>query len=161
MNIQVAPLIAACALALASASAPGVDLNTAQDAYNRKDYEAAFKEFQTLAEQGDALAMSSLGVLYDNGQGVARDYDKAIDWYRRSAEQGNQFGQFNLGTMYYMGTGAEKDMVEACKWFELATRQGNGPARIHMRLCAKYLSEEQRVEANQRMEAWLKDHNQY
>ncbi len=137
------------------------DLNSAQEAYNNKDYKRAFEEFMTLAEQGDALAMSSVGVLYDNGQGVTRDYDKAIDWYRKSAEKGNQFGQFNLGTMYWMGTGVAKDFVEACKWFELATRQGNGPARIHMRLCAKYLTEEQRVEANERMDAWRKEHNQY
>lgn len=137
------------------------DMNSAQEAYNRKDYQSAFQEFMALAEQGDPLAQSSVGVLYDNGQGVPKDYDKAIGWYRKSAEQGNQFGQFNLGTMYWMGTGVEKDQIEACKWFSLATRQGNGGARIHMRLCAQYLTDQQREDANHRTEAWLKEHHQY
>jgi len=137
------------------------DIRAAQQAYDNKNYETAFKEFLTLAEQGDALAQSSVGVLYDNGQGIARDYDQAVYWYRKSAEQSNHFGQFNLGTMYWFGNGVEKDWIEACKWFSLSTRQGNGQARIHMRLCAQYLSEAQRVDANQRVEQWLKDRNQY
>jgi uncharacterized protein len=137
------------------------DLQAAQEAYDRKDYVAAYKEFLALAESGDGLAQSSVGVLHDNGQGVPRDYDKAIFWYRKSADQGNQFGQFNLGTMYWFGNAVEKDWIEACKWFSLSTRQGNGAARIHMRLCAQHLTEAQREDANRRTEAWLKEHHQY
>ncbi len=33
------------------------------------------------ADKGDATAMNNLGVLYDNGQGVAQDYAKAREWY--------------------------------------------------------------------------------
>lgn len=145
---------------LAALAAPvSADINAAQDAYNKKDYAGAFKEFEALAQDGHPLAQSSLGVLYDNAQGVARDYDKATYWYRKSAEQNNEFGQFNLGTMYYMGTGVEKDPVEACKWWSLSTRQGNGQARVHMRLCAAHLDDNQRVDYNNRALDWLKAHN--
>ncbi len=149
------------ALALISASIGAtfaVDLNSAQAAYDKGNYEEAFKQFLNMAEQGNALAMSSTGVMYDMGQGTKKDYDKAIEWYRKSADAGNQFGQFNLGTMYYMGTGVQKDMIQACKWFVLATRQGNGQARIHMHICEKYLNDTQRAESNRLADEFIAAH---
>ena len=41
------------------------------------------------AEAGDTNAMFNLGLLYDNGQGVAQDYGKAREWYQKAAEAGN------------------------------------------------------------------------
>lgn len=139
-------------------SAFAEDLLSAQAAYDKGDFQTAFKEFLSLAEGGNALAQSSTGVMYDMGHGTTKDYSKAVEWYKKSAEQGNQFGQFNLGTMYYMGTGVEKDMISACKWFALATRQGNGQARIHMHICEKYLNDAQRVEANRQADEFVAQH---
>lgn len=157
MNIK--QTLAALALLSASIGAAfAVDLVSAQAAYDKGDYEEAFKQFLTMAEQGNPLAMSSTGVMYDMGQGTKKDYDKAIEWYRKSADAGNQFGQFNLGTMYYMGTGVQKDMVQACKWFVLATRQGNGQARIHMHICEKYLNDAQRAESNRMADEFIAQH---
>jgi TPR repeat protein len=135
-----------------------VDLVSAQAAYDKGDFEEAFKQFLSLAEDGNTLAMSSTGVMYDMGQGTKKNYDKAVEWYQKSADQGNQFGQFNLGTMYYMGTGVEKNMVTACKWFVLATRQGNGQARIHMHICEKYLNDTQRAESNRQADEFMAQH---
>ena len=157
MNLK-QTLVALAMLGASIGSAFAVDLLSAQAAYNKGDYEGAFKQFLLLAEEGNALAQSSTGVMYDMGHGTAKDYDKAIEWYRKSAEQGNQFGQFNLGTMYYMGTGVSKDIVTACKWFALSTRQGNGQARIHMHICEKYLSEAQMVEFNRQADEFTAQH---
>ena len=47
------------------------------------------KEFQGVkskAEQGDALAQSGLGWMYDNGQGVEKDYAEAYAWYNIAAK---------------------------------------------------------------------------
>ena len=33
--------------------------------------------------------MVNLGVLYDNGQGVAQDYAKAREWYEKAADKGD------------------------------------------------------------------------
>ena len=66
-------------------------------AYERKDYVTAAKLYRISADQGDALAQVSLGVMYDNGQGVTIDYKKAVKWYRLSADQGDANAQFNLG----------------------------------------------------------------
>ena len=158
MNIRQAMVGLALLGSMITASA--MDLNSAQDAYNRGDYDSAFKEFQSMAKAGNPLAQSSTGVMYDMGLGTTKDYAKAIEWYRKSAEQGNQFGQFNLGTMYYMGTGVTKDVLSACKWFALATRQGNGQARIHMHICEKYLNEQQMVEFNRQADEFVAQHKQ-
>ena len=40
------------------------------------------------AEQGDAAAQNSLGVMYDQGRGVPQDDVEAVRWYRRAAAQG-------------------------------------------------------------------------
>jgi len=45
------------------------DFQTGKDAYNRGDYVTTLKEWQPLAEQGDAGAQVSLGTLNHFGQG--------------------------------------------------------------------------------------------
>jgi len=157
MRRAIANLLAAVLWALASAPA-NADMASAQAAYARKDYDSAFKEFQTLAEQGDSNAQASLGVMYELGRGVARDYQKALHWYIRSAEQGNDNGQYNLATLYYMGSGVEQDLVTACMWFSIATRNNHGGARNSMQLCLRYLDEKGRAEYERRVEEWLAAH---
>ena len=46
------------------------------------------------------LAMSNLGVLYHNGQGVAQDYAKAREWYEKAAAKGDALAMTNLGLLY-------------------------------------------------------------
>ena len=48
------------------------------------------------AEQGDADAQFNLGVMYAEGEGVARDDAEARRWYRKAAEQGHADAQHNL-----------------------------------------------------------------
>jgi len=47
-------------------------------AYNSGDYATALREWKPLAEQGDAYAQTSLGLMYANGDGVPQDYKTAI-----------------------------------------------------------------------------------
>jgi len=89
-------------------------------AYNRGDYETALRLWRPLADQGHASAQISLGLMYDNGQGVPQDYIEAVKWYRKAVEQGNAAAQNNLGTMYDLGKGVPQDYVEAHKWYNLA-----------------------------------------
>ena len=53
------------------------DFETGMDAYHRGDYATALREWQRLAEQGDANAQYNLGVLYAEGKGVAQNYVQA------------------------------------------------------------------------------------
>ena len=61
------------------------------------------------AEQGNAAAQFSLGLMYADGEGVPKDDAEAVRWYRLAAEQGNAAAQFSLGLMYADGEGVPKD----------------------------------------------------
>ena len=67
------------------------DYQKGVDAYNEGDYATALREWEPLAEQGDALVQFNLGFMYDNGYGVPQNYKTALKWYRRSAEQGESY----------------------------------------------------------------------
>ena len=59
----------------------GGDFQKGLDAYSSGDYATALKEWTPLAEQGDAKAQHSLGVMYVNGEGILQDYKTAVKWY--------------------------------------------------------------------------------
>jgi TPR repeat protein len=84
------------------------------------------------ANAGDANAQFNIGVLYDNGQGVAQDYKQAAAWYRKAAEQGRAEAQLNLGVMYARGDGVPKDYAEAVRWSRKAADQGNAGAQYNL-----------------------------
>ena len=98
----------------------------ADAAYFKGDYTTALRLYRPLAEQGNAEAQYSLGVMYDNGQGVTQNYAEAVKWYRKAADQGDARAQFNLGIMYAKGEGVPQDYVQAHKWVNLAA--GGFPA---------------------------------
>ena len=87
---------------------------------------------QELAEQGNADAQNSLGVMHDNGWGVPRDHAEAVRWYRLAADQGHANAQFNLGVMYESGAGVPRDDAEAVRWYRLAADQGDARAQYHL-----------------------------
>ncbi len=102
------------------------DFDAGVAAYDSGDYETAFREFKTLAEQGDAHAQASLGFMYENGRGVVQDYAEAVKWYRKAAEQGVVLGQYNLGVMYAKGQGVPQDYAEAANWYRRAAERNDG-----------------------------------
>ncbi len=57
-------------------------------AAERGDYGAAYRAWLPLAEQGDAVAQYNLGIMYQNGQGVASDGAEAAKWFDRAAVLG-------------------------------------------------------------------------
>ena len=100
-------------------------------AFERRDYATALKLLKPLAEQGHADAELSLGMMYDNGQGVPQDYAEAMKWYRKAADQGGAGAQAALGDMYGQGRFGQgggwavpTDFVEAAKWYRKAADQG-------------------------------------
>ena len=82
------------------------------------------EQLKEKAAQGDIIAQSQLGLMYDAGDGVVQDYKEAIKWYRLAAEQGYIIAQYNLGVMYYNGQGVERDYTIAHMWFCIAAANG-------------------------------------
>jgi hypothetical protein len=67
--------------------------------------------------------MNSMGVMYQNGQGVLVDYSEAARWYRKAADLGNQSAMYNLSILYDEGLGVPKDAAEARKWLDKASEK--------------------------------------
>ncbi len=84
--------------------------------------ETKAREWYEKAKNGDAEAMFNLGVMYYNGEGVAKDYGKAREWYGKAAENGDATAMFFLGLMYYNGKGVPKDYVWAYVYYTLAMK---------------------------------------
>ena len=60
-------------------------------AYKKEDYATALREWQPLAEQGDAEAQGSLGVMYSSGRGVPKDDVYAHMWANIAASGGVEY----------------------------------------------------------------------
>ena len=101
-------------------------------AYDKGDYAQAIKLVRPLAAQGNAIAQTSLGVLYEYGKGVTQDYQEALKWYRLAAAQGEADAQNHLGSMYRRGLGVTQEYQEAMKWHHLAAVQGNAGAQANL-----------------------------
>jgi len=98
----------------------------------RGDYQTEINILKPRAEQGYAAAQFNLGLMYDNGQGVAQDYKVAVKWYTLAAQQGDVDAQYNLGLMYAQGQGVAEDYKAAVKWYTLAAEQGLASAQYNL-----------------------------
>ena len=101
------------------------DLQKGIDARNRGNYEAALKIIKPLADAGHAIAQYTLGLMYQNKQGVNQNYLKAAKLHRFASEQGNTNAQYALGLLYQNGQGVNQDSLEAIKLFLKSAKHGN------------------------------------
>ena len=126
-------LICVCLFAL-TGQAIADSLSEAKAAYAAGNFEKAAKLLMTQAQQGNVDAQFSLGLMYDNGQGVPKEFSEAAKWYRLAAEQGHSAAQLNLGVMYGQGQGVPQDYKEAVKWYRLAAEQSDALAEANLGL---------------------------
>lgn len=131
MRIITTTFLAVLPLLLSSISW-SADFAKGQEAYNSGDYETAITEWQVLADEGDADGQFGMGLLHDNGFGVALDSLQATKWYLSAAEQGHGEAQCNLAIMYENGWGVPQSDEEAFKWYSLAAEQGLVPAQYSL-----------------------------
>jgi TPR repeat protein len=127
----IAPRISiALVLSIVLLAAPAwADFNAGEKAYQSGDYSTALREWQPLAEQGQAGSQYQLGLLYANGKGVARDDAKARLWYEKAAIQGHTEAQVNLGVMLMYARGGQQDYKMAVYYLRLAANQGHDVAQ--------------------------------
>lgn len=70
-------------------------------------------QLQRSAENGDAKAMTELGICYYLGKGVEKSGDKAFQWLSKAADAGNANAFYWLGACYQYGFGTAKDQMKA------------------------------------------------
>ncbi len=89
--------IASCALT----SPAMADVKAGVDAWSLGKYDVAVKEWQPLAQLGDADAQFNMAQAYRFGRGVPVDMKLAEDWYRKAAAQGHFQAEDNLGLIMF------------------------------------------------------------
>jgi len=105
-----------------------VALTLAVPVFAQSDFEA----IKARAEAGDAQSQYDLGVMLDNGTGVAQNYEEAFKWFRLAAEQGLYIAQGTLGVKYFNGIGVFQNYQEAANWTRLAAEQGDPGAQENL-----------------------------
>ena len=127
----VAPRIfLALVLSIVLLAAPAwADFKAGEKAYQSEDYATALREWQPLAEQGQAGSQYQLGLLYANGKGVTKDDAKARLWYEKAAIQGHTEAQVNLGVMLMYARGGQQDYKMAVYYLRLVANQGHDLAQ--------------------------------
>jgi TPR repeat protein len=146
------PGSAAAPPAMAANSSLPPETNAAIEAFGRKDYNTAWREFMIAAQKGDAEAQAGIGAMLLNhinppGTGYFAQCEK---WLQLSANQGNTKGMTFLAKYYYtdgvniagginpgvnntpippaLRAQAEKRFVLARQWYEKAADKGDGYA---------------------------------
>jgi len=77
--------------------------------------------FNTLAEQGDGMALMQMAIAYEHGRGVESDTALAMDYYRRAGEAGVSDGYAFLGDFYRNGTSSVvADSSKAFEYYQMA-----------------------------------------
>ncbi len=89
------------------------------------NYNKAHRFFQKSASKGYAPAQYNLGIMYLNGQGVAKDVQKAISNFMLASDQNYANAQFQIGNLYFKGQEIPKDLDRALSFYTSACNNGN------------------------------------
>lgn len=103
-------------------------------AYLAQDYKLALEILKPLAENGDAQAQITLGLMYDYGHGVEKSPSESIKWYLMAAEQGVPLVQHDMGVKYFQGQGVEQNYDEAARWWEMSANAGIADSQFNLGL---------------------------
>jgi TPR repeat protein len=89
---------------------------------------AAAPWYAQAAEHQHAKAALALGLMYKNGNGVARDAARAAGLLTQAGELGNAHAMFLLSNIYRDGDGVTKNPVKGREWLHEAAEHEYPPA---------------------------------
>ncbi len=107
------------------------DLLGASFEEGRGDFVTAAYWYRKAADQLQPDALTRLGELYEDGDGVPQDTQKAMHFLAKASELGSNDAQADLGEIYASVLG---DNVRAARYFALAAESGNPQAQYHLGL---------------------------
>ncbi len=94
-------------------------LKKAHEYYNQQNYEKAMELYKKLSDEGDPDAMTSLGFMYQNGQGVEKNNVLAFKLYEKATQQEQPYALFNLALLYANGQGGvDENQFKAFDYFQ-------------------------------------------
>ena len=81
----------------------------------------AIEYYQKASDLNNPYAITNLGSMYLNGEGVKQDINKASELFLKGGENGDPTGYANLGVIYH----EKQDMTKAIKYYQKAADMGN------------------------------------
>ncbi len=121
-----------------AAPAPAGPLEDGYAAWERKDYATARRLWEPLAAKNDPDALFNLGLLYKNGQGVARDYKQAMAYFKQAALYGSVDAAYNLGVMYLGREYGYPSKKDALYWWQQAAEAGHPESQYNLGVMYAY-----------------------
>jgi len=109
----------------------------AQDAVRPQDRRAIslqrqFVKLSLQAEQGDADAQYTVGMMYYAGQQVPQNKTLAVIWLEKAARQGQSNAQYFLSLMYGLADGVAQNQRAAVRWCRAAAGGGHPDAQYSL-----------------------------
>jgi len=95
----------------------------------------SLKAVKDSAKLGQPLALRTLGILYENGEGVQKDYAKAREYYLKAVDKGDAQSCVYIGTHYDSGYGVSVDWRKAYEWYQRASEMQQS---LLLRNCIHY-----------------------
>ena len=135
---------------LLAPAAARADMQAGWQAYTAGDYEAAIREWQPLAEDGDYQAAYALGMAFQ----IKGEPASAVPWYEQAASAGLAEAQILLGTIYARGNDVPRDLVRAYAWLYRAVEKNSPNAQLILESVAGLMTPEE-IEAAKALSATL------
>lgn len=121
-------LFALCSVSLAQANT----LEEAKQKLSQKDFAAAHAIYLALSNRNDAKACYNLGLMYQNGDGVAQNMDEAVKWYTKSADLGYREAQYMLASLVFQRQIHSISYPQAVAYYEQAAKQGHVKSQLNL-----------------------------
>jgi len=96
-------------------------------AHKGREFSQAAELYRRACDGGERKGCNALGLMYYNGEGVAKDANRAADLYQRACDAGGSGGCLNLAAMYLRGDGLPKNLNRAADFYQRACDAGAPP----------------------------------
>ena len=106
------------------------------------------------AENHHVSAQVRYGINRYQGVGVEADQNDGAQWLLKAANAGNPVAMNRVAKIYRIGAGLNIDAIEAAKW-HIISQHWEGIPDLDLEQFVISLTEEEREEANKRVEDWI------
>lgn len=92
----------------------------------------ALEYYNKAAQHNFAPALSRLGLMYFNGDGVQQNYQTSMEFFARAAAVGNATAEYYLGEMHRRGLGVKQDHEVSSAWYNKAAAKDFHKAEVRL-----------------------------
>lgn len=100
--------------------------------YNNKQFLEALQIWKEESQNNNHQAMTNVGLMYLNGEGVEKDFTQAKEWFEKAAHYDNASALYNLALMYQNKIEVEHNDTIARDYFARAAKQGHKGASFRL-----------------------------